>query len=224
MQLTALFFLFFLSVPSPVTIVTPAKTVSVPDPIHAALPSAVSFTTSLAIQNGDTLLTYDTALESSDDAPTDNHPHLAILHERRILCDFDLATRAGVGPVDLRALAISQAPPNTMIAVALSLGVDGAASFFVFVDNAGGRYVVADTLRASRAQIRFHSNFSHDFELWGVVGPGDPDPDKQCTWCLQTYRRVSYQWRSGHLHVLHSSLEPKPLNPSDLAYTPFLSR
>ena len=165
---------------------------------------------------------------SAADAPP-AHSSLRLLGAGgTFLCNYimrtsvDAASLAPSGPTAFHGMAVLHGLPDTAIAVfAFTLGVDGAANFFIFVAPRSGGYEVTATLTGTQAQVRFASDSRRPFQFWSADASSDPDPDKQCQWCRKYYTTTTFAWNEGRLRQLRSLRSRRGYSPSSFFEAPF---
>lgn len=194
------------------------KTVSVPSAIKNKFAAAVQVEVFVRLEDSDELVVYDTVLDKPDTADfMDNHPHIAVMRQGKILFDADMVSLAPAGPMSFLAMAVPTNAPSDAIAVfAFSLGVNGAGTFFVFLGQPHDSYKITATLTGTQAQLRFANG---RYEFWSADGASTAE---SCTWCPKYFRKTTFTWRNGILRQVATNRTKQGYEPDVFSDRPFV--
>ncbi len=202
-------------------IVQPAHDVFVPTAIREKLAEAADIRVFQTLSKRDSVVVYDTVRDKEGTTGfMDNVPHIALFRGDALLLNID--SGAPGGPVRFHAAAVVPVSHRTsLLAFAFQLGVDGAGTYFVFIDQKADGYGVVAKLEGAQAQVRFFSNSLGRFELWTADGQVNREPDRQCVWCPKYYRTTTYIWKNGAMRRLETIKSRRGYDPETFDDSPF---
>jgi|GEM_PF-3974637 len=206
-------------------ILTPSTGLQVPSPVLHQLNGVKEVESYVTLPNRDQLVVYDTVRDDHESADfMDNHPHIAVIRDTKVLLNVDAVAIAPAGPVRFAGMALLPVSQNMpLMAFAFRLAVDQAGTFFVFIDSTTKSYRIAATLQGAQAQLRFKADSPGRFEFWRGGRPSSRSPDDHCVWCPVFYSTISYKWMGGKLARLGTVKSKHGYDPDLFFESPFLS-
>ncbi|HEV3037173.1 MAG TPA: hypothetical protein VHA33_05240 [Candidatus Angelobacter sp.] len=147
--------------------------------------------------------------------------HILFSREGRVLKNINAYDIVPSGPVEFRAATYLRVADLNAVFFALSVGADGAGTYFFAIDSHHDKHSVIWQQLTAHGRIVLKAGLPA-LILWQACCTEQDPPVDSCVWCAHRYNVTNFQWRKDRFIATRTYRTNRHLAPELLMDRPIL--